>query len=153
MLFVHITNGPATLRNFTLQPNGDSQFDLTGNSGVGLNIQTATNLAQWTNTALSTVLPGRITVPASAAGSGAQRYFRAVDGQKVCVENLRLIGLAKDHWALAAKKMSTDVPLPSDVFNRWNYDLQSVPVCPNGGSYSINPINSAVTCTVAGHTH
>jgi hypothetical protein len=69
--------------------------------------------------------------------------------QQACINNLRLIDSAKQQWALDKNSLDAAVPtardllpyLPGGVF----------PVCPGGGTYSINAVNEWPGCSIAGH--
>ena len=66
-----------------------------------------------------------------------------------CINNLRMIAGAKQQWALENKKSATDTPTAADIAP---YFPKNNPiVCPAGGTYSINAVNVAPTCTVPTH--
>ncbi len=69
--------------------------------------------------------------------------------QAACMNNLRMLDAAKEQWALEQAKGDGD-----------EVDLTGVgafipggtmPTCPEGGVYELNPIGSAPTCSVPGH--
>ena len=65
-----------------------------------------------------------------------------------CISNLRLIDAAKEQWALANRKEDGAVVTFAelvDTYIRWT------PVCPAGGTYSVNPVGTDPTCSVPGH--
>jgi competence protein ComGC len=65
-----------------------------------------------------------------------------------CINNLRQIDSAKQEWALENKKPATAIPTESDLAS----NLKSgMPKCPAGGTYKLNAVNEAVTCSVPGH--
>ena len=66
-----------------------------------------------------------------------------------CINNLRQIDAAKQQWALENKK--PDNTLVSDVNITPYLPGNALPVCPSGGSYTINPVGVAPTCSVPGH--
>ncbi|HWF18447.1 MAG TPA: hypothetical protein VG754_04240 [Verrucomicrobiae bacterium] len=66
-----------------------------------------------------------------------------------CANNLRIIDAAKQQWALENKKTATDIPTPEDIAPYLPNPAQIV--CPAGGVYSINAINTAPTCSVPSH--
>jgi hypothetical protein len=68
-----------------------------------------------------------------------------------CVNNLVKINGAKVQWALENKLGNGAVPQDGDLFGVSLYIAQR-PVCPAGGTYTLNAVGSAPTCTVAGHT-
>jgi hypothetical protein len=66
-----------------------------------------------------------------------------------CINSLRTIEAAKDQWALEKQKTATDVPTAQDLlpyFKDGNF-----PICPDGGSYSINAAGELPTCSIQGH--
>ena len=73
----------------------------------------------------------------------------AVAQLNVCINNLRQIDAAKQQWALENDKTADAIPpaqdllpyLPNMVF----------PVCPSGGTYTINAVGVPPTCSVPGH--
>lgn len=66
-----------------------------------------------------------------------------------CINNLRQIDGAKQQWALENKK--PDNTLVSEV-NITSYLPGNVmPTCPSGGTYTINSVGVAPTCSVPGH--
>jgi hypothetical protein len=73
----------------------------------------------------------------------------AIIARKTCINNLRLIDDAKQDWALDNNAASNAVPtaqvlqlyLKNGVF----------PVCPSGGTYSINAVDEVPTCSIPGH--
>jgi myosin heavy subunit len=65
-----------------------------------------------------------------------------------CINNLRQIDGAKQQWALENKKTANSLPTAADL---QPYIPNGFPVCPAGGSYTINNVQTAPTCTVRGH--
>ena len=65
-----------------------------------------------------------------------------------CVNNLRMIDMAKEQWALVnAKENGT----PVDESSLKEYMLGgSAPTCPKGGAYTYNAIGQAPECSVHG---
>jgi len=69
--------------------------------------------------------------------------------RNTCINNLRMIDGAKQQWALEKDKPMDAVPKPKDLLP---YLKDGVfPACPDGGTYSINSVESLPTCTVQGH--
>jgi len=67
-----------------------------------------------------------------------------------CINNLRQLVDAKQQWALDKSKTTTDVPTAQDLLP---YLKDGVfPVCPEGGTYTINAVGEAPGCTIPGHT-
>ena len=72
---------------------------------------------------------------------------REVSQRNACINNLRQIEAAKREWALEYNKANGDLPTKQDLLpyiGQW-------PVCPSGGTYSINPIGNPPTCSIPGH--
>jgi hypothetical protein len=67
----------------------------------------------------------------------------------VCVNNLRIIQAAKQQWAMDKQKQPTSVPTPDDLAPY--LPNNTMPVCPDGGTYTINSVIVPVTCTVPNH--
>jgi competence protein ComGC len=70
--------------------------------------------------------------------------------RNACVSNLKAIDGAKMVWALENKKEQTDTPVDADLFGTGKA-VRAKPVCPVGGIYTINSVDTKPTCTVRGH--
>lgn len=79
----------------------------------------------------------------------AQLKVAAVQAN-TCINFLRQIDSAKQQWALEYKKTADSVPTPDDLTPYLQNPSQIL--CPGGGVYSINAVNSAPTCNVPGHS-
>ena len=66
-----------------------------------------------------------------------------------CINNLRQIDAAKREWALENNKTAGAVPTAQDLLPYFT-DGQ-FPVCPAGGTYTINAVGVPPTCSVPGH--
>jgi prepilin-type N-terminal cleavage/methylation domain-containing protein len=64
-----------------------------------------------------------------------------------CVSNLRQIEAAKRIWALEKQKISSDVPVDSDLFGSTAF-VRDKPACPAGGSYGLNAVGVQATCSL-----
>lgn len=74
---------------------------------------------------------------------------RTVSQQNACINNLRQIESAKEQWAMANNQSDGDLV---DVDEAAMYLRGSlIPDCPKGGTYSINPVGTTVTCTEPEH--
>ncbi len=72
----------------------------------------------------------------------------AVINQNACINNLRQIDAAKQQWALEKNKNDAAVPTARDLLP---YLKDGVfPVCPEGGTYSLNAVGELPSCNVAG---
>lgn len=69
---------------------------------------------------------------------------------RACIANLKQIQGAKDQWAIANKKGSTDSCDWSDLVGTDKY-MKLTPTCPSGGSYTLGTIGEDPTCNVYGH--
>ncbi len=69
-----------------------------------------------------------------------------------CVANLKWIEKAKQQWALENKKMSTDVPLDTDIFGEGR-PIRVKPICPEGGTYNLGTLNEKATCSIGPPAH
>ena len=73
----------------------------------------------------------------------------AVIHQNTCINNLRMIDAAKQQWALEKSKNDDAVPSAHDLLP---YLTDGVfPVCPEGGTYTINAIGQLPACSIPGH--
>lgn len=70
--------------------------------------------------------------------------------QNTCTANLRKIQSAKASWALATQKLQTDIPAHNDIFGDGKY-IRELPLCPQGGVYSLGAVGSNATCSYAEH--
>lgn len=78
----------------------------------------------------------------------------AVQGQQAiqrnaCINNLRQLDAAKQQWALEFTKTAESVPTAQNVapYLKGN----ALPVCPSGGTYTINAVGVVPTCSIPGH--
>lgn len=87
---------------------------------------------------------------AARAGAMNGRGSARVSAQNsACINNLRLIDHAKQQWATALNKADTDKPTEKDLAQYFKGGR--MPVCPQGGTYSINAVGEVPTCTHEGH--
>jgi len=66
-----------------------------------------------------------------------------------CTGNLHQIDVAKARWALDKNKGPTDVPTAQDLAPFLKDGV--MPVCPDGGTYTINAAGESPTCSIPGH--
>ena len=66
-----------------------------------------------------------------------------------CINNLRQIDGAKQQWALEYNKPDAAIPTISDLLPYLRDNV--FPVCPAGGTYSINAVGMNPTCSIPGH--
>jgi hypothetical protein len=90
------------------------------------------------------------------AKRGAAAQFQALDlktqRMNACINNLRIIDGAKQQWALEAHKQITDTPTWEDVRPYIGRGPNGeLPVCPDGGAYTIGTIGEKPTCSNREH--
>ena len=87
---------------------------------------------------------------ALVAQQQAQQQAQAEAAQRnACINNLRQIDAAKQQWALVNNKNDEAVPTTADLLPYLKGGV--LPVCPGGGSYTINAVGLPPTCSVPGH--
>ena len=96
-------------------------------------------------------------VPAAFAGGllaaiAVPNFVKAREtAQKnACINNLRQLDGAKEQWAIEHSKKVGARPSGQDLYGPNGY-MKHQPVCPAGGTYTINPIGTNPTCSHAGH--
>jgi prepilin-type N-terminal cleavage/methylation domain-containing protein len=70
--------------------------------------------------------------------------------ESTCMRNLREIETAKSQWALDRKKGPGAQPKDKELFGPTRY-LREKPECPSGGTYDVNKLKEAPTCSFPGH--
>lgn len=87
---------------------------------------------------------------------GLAGWFKPVSTKagNPCVNNLRIIEECKTQWALEKNKTTNDTPNWDDIRpyfpDRWS---NSIPVCPEGGTYTIGRVGEPPTCSIGGSRH
>jgi TolA-binding protein len=66
-----------------------------------------------------------------------------------CINNIRIIEAAKQQWATVNQKPPYTLVAVTDITPYLPRNM--MPVCPSGGSYTLNGVGVPPTCTVAGH--
>jgi len=85
-----------------------------------------------------------------AAALAAQQQAQTEAAQRnACINNLRQIDAAKQQWALENNKNDVAVPTAVDLAPYLKGGV--FPVCPSGGTYTINAVGLPPTCSVPGH--
>jgi chromosome segregation ATPase len=69
--------------------------------------------------------------------------------RNTCLNNLREIDAAKQQWALEKNKRADAQPRAEDLLSFLKDGV--FPTCPDGGSYFINSVDTAPTCSIPGH--
>ena len=75
---------------------------------------------------------------------------RARSSATACINNLRQIDDAKAQWALETHKLSSAVPLDTDLFGSGLF-IKVKPVCPAGGQYDLRTVGEPALCDQPGH--
>jgi hypothetical protein len=78
-----------------------------------------------------------------------QSQSRAVTERNACIANLKLIDAAKLQWAIEYNKAEDAIPTAQDLLPYFKDRV--FPVCPSGGTYTINAVGEAPTCSIPGH--
>ena len=84
-----------------------------------------------------------------ATESATESPASAVTQLNACINNLRQIDAAKQQWALENNKTASAVPTAQDLLPYFVDGL--FPVCPSGGTYTINAVGVPPACSVPGH--
>ena len=74
---------------------------------------------------------------------------QAVIERNACIASLKLIDAAKLQWALLNNKAEDAIPTAQDLLPYFKDGV--FPVCPSGGTYTINAVGEAPTCSIPGH--
>src|SRR5881227_2242075 len=79
---------------------------------------------------------------------------RTASQKNACIANLKQMDGAKASWALEQKKNNSDTPVDTDLFGATVY-IRDKPACPGGGAYTISPVDTKVSCSLAtsGHSY
>ena len=155
------------LRNEARQLRQEKQqlaAQLHSAQGQAQNAQAQAGQPRVWNAANGTLVTGstNLALSLSAEQLKAQEAFRAryglqttqmLTGEQVvinaCINNLRQIDGAKQQWALENKK--PDNTLVGDVNITPYLPGNVMPTCPSGGTYTINAVGVAPTCSIPGH--
>jgi hypothetical protein len=86
---------------------------------------------------------------AAAQQSQSQAQSRAAIERDACIANLKLMDAAKLQWALEYNKTEDAIPTVQDLLPYFKDGV--FPVCPSGGTYTINSVGQAPTCSIPGH--
>jgi predicted RNase H-like nuclease (RuvC/YqgF family) len=96
--------------------------------------------------------PGQLN-PAAQAALAARSGLTATNSEQVmaaaCINNLRVIDGAKQQWALEHQKPRGALLTAADLSPY--VKSNTLPVCPAGGIYTLNPVGLAPICNIPGH--
>ena len=81
------------------------------------------------------------------AAIGCHRETTESVRKHVCASNLLHLEDAKQQWCLEKHKTTNDVPVMTDLTNY----MIGIPVCPDGGTYTLGPVWKDPTCSIKGH--
>ena len=139
------------LRNEVRQLRGEKQQ-------LATQVQTAQAQAQGAQAQVQALRAN----PAQAAGQPAPAARSAVAGHaglppqtpeqqqaSACINNLRQIDGAKQQWALERQKKKGALLTPADLAPY--LPGNTVPACPAGGVYTLNPVAISPICNIPGH--
>jgi type II secretory pathway pseudopilin PulG len=77
---------------------------------------------------------------------------RSTSQTEACINNLRQIESAKQQWALENNQPVSATPIQSILMPFLGRGpIGAWPTCPSSGTYSINAVSTAATCSVANH--
>ena len=76
---------------------------------------------------------------------------RGTRALQVCVNNLRVLAAAKEQWALEHSRAANDMPTWDDV--RPYLRKAEIPLCPDGGAYTLRRASEAPSCSMGGPDH
>ncbi len=68
---------------------------------------------------------------------------------KGCQANLKQIVGSKERWAMDNNRGPSDAPTMLELAVPGVY-MKGTPICPGGGSYTINPMSDLPTCSIGG---
>jgi RNA polymerase sigma factor (sigma-70 family) len=91
-----------------------------------------------------------------ASASQLAQAWQSVDktavDENACINNLRLIDSAKQQWALEHNKTGEDTPTWDDIKPYLGRGANGeIPVCPDGGVYTIGKVGEKPTCSIPSH--
>ena len=65
-----------------------------------------------------------------------------------CNNNLQQIYSAKTQWAFEHQKTSQDIPTWDDIRPYLHLPSNSIPTCPDGGTYTLGPVGESPQCSL-----
>jgi hypothetical protein len=74
---------------------------------------------------------------------------RNTSQKNACINNLRIIDAAKEQWAMVKRKQDGDEVDPAGIMEYMKGG--KMPICPGGGTYTINAIGAMPECSIPGH--
>ncbi len=74
---------------------------------------------------------------------------RGTAQKNACINNLKQLDGAKEQWALENKKSAGSTVDSTGVVSY--IKGSAMPICPGGGSYSLNAVDTPPTCSITDH--
>ncbi len=93
--------------------------------------------------------PGQELTEAQAEAFRKRYGLAQANPQELCINNLRQIEGAKQQWALENGKPKGAIFIAADLFPYLR--TNTLPACPAGGIYTLNPVGIAALCSIPGH--
>ncbi len=129
--------GQNPMYSFSIAANTDEGWEVSANGNQSLN--------------QAALIPGAAAIGLLTAIAVPNFVKARTTAQKnACINNLRQIDGAKEQWALENKKDIGSTPTGQELWGPNAY-MRRQPVCPAGGTYQINPVGTAPTCSHEGH--
>ncbi|HEV2695373.1 MAG TPA: hypothetical protein VG347_20935 [Verrucomicrobiae bacterium] len=137
------------LRNQVQQLRAEQTALKSAATAAQNNYQAVQAQAQAAQTQLQAIRQAAQQRAAQQQGTLAAQPTSTDDMMNKCINNLRQIDAAKNQWALEKGKTSEAVPKEEDVTP---YLMgNALPICPSGGTYTLNALDKPPTCSIAGH--
>jgi hypothetical protein len=113
-------------------------------------------LSQQLNTTLTAAQQQQAQLEQIAAENqqvrAAAQEADAATERNACINDLRQIDAAKQHWALEKNKTAEAVPTEQDLAPYLKLDPSgNLPKCPSGGSYTLNAVGELPACSIPSH--
>jgi hypothetical protein len=81
--------------------------------------------------------------------AAAQRAQAEAADRNTCINNLRMYDAAKQQWALDKNKNARAHPTAEDLLPYFKDGV--LPLCPSGGTYTLNAVGELPSCSIPGH--
>jgi hypothetical protein len=91
-----------------------------------------------------------IAIVVLAFGVSAFVRARSTSSLNACINNLRYLEGIKQQWAVGNGKSSNDFPTWEAI---GPYLQHGVPICPQGGKYTLERIDNRPSCSLGGGDH
>lgn len=129
-----------------------SQSALSGSLTVRVNRPDGVLLVSRSDWNGAQILPAAVIAPAGILVGIAVPGFIKARGKaqsNACYENLAKLEGATDNWAIDTGKKTGDKVTAADIVGPTLY-LKSMPVCPQGGVYTLGAVGDSPSCSVHG---